>query len=105
MEMVGLTMEDAEAGSAAAGLWITNFIATVIPMYALAWIFTKMNIDSALKGLGTGLLIAFSFNFLSTMTGDMFAQNPYALSWITGGYELLAFSIAGFILGAWKKYV
>ncbi len=105
MEMVGITMEDAEAGSAAAGLWITNFIATVIPMYVLAWLFTKLNVDNPVKGLLTGLLIAFSFNFLSTMTGDMFAQNPYALSWITGGFELVAFSIAGFILGAWRKYV
>jgi hypothetical protein len=105
MEMVGLTMADAEAGSASAGLWITNFIATVIPMYVLAWLFTKLDIDNPIKGVLTGFIIAFSFNFLSTMTGDMFAQNPYALSWITGGFELFAFSLAGFILGAWRKYV
>jgi hypothetical protein len=105
MEMVGITMTDAETGSGAAGIWITNFIATVVPMYVLAWIFVKMNIDSALKGLGTGLLIAFSFVFLSDMTGDMFAQNPYGLSWITGGFTMVGFAIAGLILGAWKKYV
>ena len=105
MEMVGLTMAEAQAGSGAAGMWITNFIATVVPMYSLAWIFTKMNVDSGLKGLGIGFLIAFSFVFLSDMTGDMFAQNPYGLSWITGGFSLIGLSIAGFILGAWRKYV
>lgn len=105
MEMVGLTMADAEAGSGQAGIWITNFIATVVPMYALAWIFTRMHIDSGLKGLGIGFLIAFSFVFLSDMTGDMFAQSPYALSWITGGFSLVSLSVAGFILGAWRKYV
>ncbi len=29
MEMVGLTMADAEAGSAATGLWITNAVSTI----------------------------------------------------------------------------
>lgn len=105
MEMVGLTMADAETGSGAAGMWITNFIATVVPMYTLAWIFTKVNVESGLKGLGIGFLIAFSFVFLSDMTGDMFAQNPYGLSWITGGFSMVGLSIAGFILGAWRKYV
>jgi hypothetical protein len=105
MEMVGLTMEEAEAGSAEAGMWITNFIATVVPVYALAWIFTKMNVNSALKGLWVGFLIAFSFVFLSNMTSELFAQNPYALSWITGGFSLVGLSVAGLILGAWRKYV
>lgn len=105
MEMVGLSMADAEQGSANIGMWVTNFIATVVPMYVLAWIFVKMNVDSAIKGLYTGFLIAFSFVFLSDMTGDMFAQNPYALSWVTGGFSMFGFSVAGLILGAWKKYV
>jgi len=105
MEMVGLTMAEAEAGSAEVGMWITNFIATVVPMYALAWIFTKMNVNTALKGLWVGFVIAFSFVFLSDMTGDMFAQNPYGLSWITGGFSLVGLSITGLILGAWRKYV
>ena len=48
--------------------------------------------------------MAFFFDFMSTMTSDMFAQNPYALSWITGGFNLVALSLSGAILGAWRKY-
>ncbi len=37
------------------------------------------------------------------MTGDLFAQNPYALSWITGGYSVVMMVISGAILGGWTK--
>jgi hypothetical protein len=60
--------------------------------------------NSALQGAGIGLLIGFSFVHLSIMTGDMFAQNPYALSWINGGFSMVNLVVAGLILGAWRKY-
>ena len=104
MGMVGLDPAEVEANPPGAGIWITNLIATVVPMYALAWLFTKIPVESALQGLGIGLLIAFSFVFLSRMTSNMFAQNPYGLTWITGGFDMVALSIAGLVLGAWRKY-
>ena len=105
MKMVGLTMEMAVAGSSNVGLWITNLVSTAITVYAMAWLFTRLNVDNALKGLLMGLLIAFAFNFMPSMSGDMFAQIPYGLSWITGGFAMVGWSISGLILGAWKKYV
>ncbi len=103
MEMVGLDMATIEANPPGAGIWITNVVSTVIPLYVLAWLFTQLNVRSGIRGAGIGLLIAFAFVFLSKMTGDMFAQMPYALSWITGGYDMVALAISGFILGAWTK--
>jgi hypothetical protein len=87
MAMVGPDPATVEASPPGAGVWITNLIATAVPWYVLAWLFTKMNVSTALQGAAIGLLIGFSFIFLSDMTGDMFAQNPYVLSWITGGAE------------------
>ena len=104
MAMVGLDKATVEANPPGAGVWITNLIATAVPAYALAWLFTKLNVESALRGAGIGLLIAFSFVFLSRMTSDMFAQNPYGLSWITGGFSLVGLALAGLILGGWRKY-
>ncbi len=103
MKMVGLDEATINANPPGAGIWITNVIATVVPLYVLAWLFTKLNVRSGLHGAGIGLLISFSFVFLSRMTSDMFAQNPYVLSWITGGYDMVALTLAGFILGAWRK--
>ena len=105
MEMVGLTMEDAQTGSASAGLWITNAVATIITVYTLAWMFTKLNINTVVEGLITGLVIGFSFNFMPAMSGNMFAQEPYWLAYVTGGFSMVGWGISGMILGIWKKYV
>ncbi len=104
MSMVGLDPAVVEANPPGAGIWITNLIATVVPMYALAWLFTKMQVESWMQGALIGLIIAFSFVFLSRMTSNMFAQEPYALTWITGGFDLVGLTLAGGLLGAWRKY-
>lgn len=104
MGMVGLNMASVEANPPGAGIWISNVITTIIPVYVLAWLFTKLNVTNALTGLLYGLLIAFSFVFLSRLTSGMFAQEPYGLAWITGGFDMVAMSITGLVLGAWTKY-
>jgi hypothetical protein len=103
MAMVGLDMATVEANPPGAGIWISNIVATIVPLYTLAWLFVRLEIDSGVRGAGHGLLIAFSFVYLSVLTGNLFAQRPYALTWITGGYSMAALTIAGFILGAWTK--
>lgn len=104
MEMVGLDMATAEANPPGIGIWATNTIATIVPIYVLAWLFSKLNVDTVVKGAGLGLLLTFSFEFLSTMAGNMFAAQPYALVWITGGFNLVGIGLSGAILGGWKKY-
>ncbi len=104
MTLVELDMATVEANPPGAGVWITNTVSTIVPVYVLAWLFTKIDVNSALQGAGIGLLISFSFVHLSIMTGDMFAQNPYALSWINGGFNMVSMAVAGLILGAWRKY-
>jgi hypothetical protein len=37
------------------------------------------------------------------MVTNMFAQQPYGLAWITGGFDMVGMTISGFILGAWTK--
>ena len=103
MSMVGLDAAQVEANPPGAGVWITNVVSTVIPLYVLAWLFGKLDVSSAGEGAGIGFLIGFSFVFLSKMTGDMFAQSPYALSWINGGFDMVALTLSGIVLGAWRK--
>ncbi len=98
---VGLTAEDADA--AGAGVWVTNTVATVIQMYVLAWLFTKIGVDSAMQGAMVGVLIGFAFNHMAVMTTGMFAQEQYGLAWIEGGFSMVSLAIAGFIMGFWTK--
>ena len=102
MPMVGLNPENMEGGFDP-GLWITNLIASLAPLYVLAWLFTKMNITSGAQGALVAFLITFSFHHLSVMSGNMFAGEPYGLAWITGGFSTVGLTVSGFILGAWTK--
>ncbi|MBK8505194.1 MAG: DUF1761 domain-containing protein [Saprospiraceae bacterium] len=104
MGYVGLDQAAMEAKPPGASTWISNTIATIIPLYTLAWIFIRLRVENAFQGAMVGLLMGFSFVFLSDMTGNMFAQHPYGLSWITGGYSMTALAVAGMILGGWRKY-
>jgi hypothetical protein len=104
MKMVGLEMGNMEGG-AEAGVWITNLIATVAPVYLLAWLFDKLNVTSGGRGALIAFLITFCMHHLSVMSGNMFAGQPYGLAWIVGGFSLVGMTLSGFILGAWQKKV
>jgi len=104
MEMVGLDLATIEANPPDAGVWITNIIVSAAGVYLLALIFVKMNIQSAVKGLFWGLLIGYVFVLLDAMRTGMYNQDPYWLSWITGGFSTAGLGLAGLVLGAWKKY-
>lgn len=105
MKMVGLDPDEVAANPPGAGIWLTNIIATIFPLVVLAWLFVQLNVESFVRGAVVGLIIAFSFVFLSKMTGNLFAQAPYALTWIEGGFDLVALTLSGAILGGWRKYV
>ncbi len=104
MGMVGLDQAKIEANPPGAGIWVTNVISAVVSMYALAWLFTRLNVQSAMDGAKYALIIGVAFVLLSTMTSNMFAQRPYGLAWITAGNTTVGFVIGGIVLGAWRKY-
>lgn len=103
MTMVGMDPAAAENADSEIGIWITNFVSIAVSVYALAWLFTKLNVTSGLRGAGLGLLMSFCFHHLNEMNSNGFAQSPYGLAWITGGYAMVSMAISGFILGAWIK--
>lgn len=104
MAAVGLDMAAIEADPAGAGEWMTNIVSSVVSMYVLAWLYTKIPVTSLVQGLFLGLLIGFAFVLLSAMGNGMFAKDPYELAWITGGYTTVGLGVGGAVFGAWKKY-
>ncbi len=103
MEYVKLDIATIEANPPGLGIWGSNLVSSIASMYLLAWLFTKLNITTGIKGAWTGFVIAFVFIFLTIMVNNFFAKSPYGLAWILGGYSMVAFTINGFILGAWTK--
>jgi len=102
MELVHLDPESMEGGGEA-GIWITNFIASLAPLYLLAWLFTKLEVTSGLRGAVIAFLITFCFYHLTIMRDNMFSAQHYGLAWIVGGFSLVGLTLSGFILGAWTK--
>ena len=104
MEMVGITMADAEADPPGAATWITNTLATAAPLYVLAWLFTQMGVESALRGALIASMITFTFVLMSRMVSGLFSYDPYALAWLEVGYDCLSMALGGAIIGGWRKY-
>ncbi|MEL7339782.1 MAG: DUF1761 domain-containing protein [Bacteroidota bacterium] len=104
MEMVNLTMADIEANPPGAGVWVANFLSSVAMLYALAWTFTKIPVESAVRGALLGAMFGFAFAIMPRMVSGFFAQEPYALTWLNGGYNTLCMTLGGAILGGWRKY-
>ena len=102
MEAAHLTEADAQMAGPVA--YIVSIIAAAAAAYLLAWLFTKIPVESAQSGFLTGLLLGTGFIFLEIITQDMFQFKPLALSLINGGGTVLVYAIMGLILGAWRKY-
>ena len=86
----------------------TSYISSVIYSaglaLVLAWIFRRMNVQSAMDGLKTGLYMGITLSLFYNIMMNLFSMRPYPLSWIDGGAGIIMFAISGLILGGWRKY-
>ena len=86
--------------------YVVAFIAAIFVNYALAWLISKLNAATALAGLRIALLCWFAFLFVEHATIAIFSAfetNPWPLVFIDMGRPLIAFSISGLVLGAWRR--
>lgn len=98
-----LKPEDFENFNMLPGLAVA-LVSAVALGYALAWVFTKMNVETALKGLQVALIFWVAFLFMEVTTQNMFTLRPFELTLIDEGVVLVKYQIFGIVLGAWRKY-
>ncbi len=90
------------------GAYVFAVIAAIIVNYALAWLLSRMHAHTAVAGLRIALFCWFSFLFTEFATIALFSAfetNPWPLVLIDMGRPLVAWSISGLVLGAWRKSV
>ena len=104
MANTGLTIAQVEANPSPMP-YIASILATAAVTYTLAWLFTKIPVDSGGQGAALGLWLGIVFVLLETIVKDMFSFRALTLSLINGGVSVLVYTVIGFILGAWRKYV
>ena len=84
--------------------YIIAIITALITNYVLAALFKALDIDSAMAGLRLAILCWIGFTFAEVSTLYIFSFKPFGLTLIDSGKALIAFSVSGIVLGAWRKY-
>jgi hypothetical protein len=86
--------------------YVLAVVTAVIVNYALARLLTCLGTEGAMEGLKIALLCWFGFLFVEYATIAFFSAfetNPWPLVAIDMGRPLVAWSISGLVLGAWRK--
>lgn len=102
MAYLGKTFDDFKSESMS-GL-IFSLAGAVCYCYFVAWLQIRIGITKAMHGLFLGLGLAFVCFVLQTATQDSFSLRPPGLTAINSGVIIINFSLAGFVLGRWRKY-
>lgn len=103
MELNKFTLADFENVSMVPGL-ILSIVNLVVFGYVIAWIFTKLNVQTALEGLKYASIFWFGILFLEVATQNQFTLRPFELTLIDQGIVLLRYEVFGILLGAWTKF-
>ncbi len=72
--------------------------------FMLAWVFTKTRVESALQGVLIAISFYGCFVFFEAMTKDLFHLRPLMFTLINEGVNFINYTLAGAVLGAWRKY-
>ncbi len=71
---------------------------TLILVFGLAWVFARLGVNS-LAGIGTAVAVWFFFNFTTMAIEYIYMGLAPNLVIINMGYQLLAYLVAGAVLG------
>ncbi|ELR72810.1 hypothetical protein C900_00771 [Fulvivirga imtechensis AK7] len=102
-ELNKITEDDFQSFDMATGL-ILALAAAVVTIYVMAWLFTKIKVESGLEGLKIALLIWLAFVFVEVGIQNHFSLRPFELTLIDEVVVLVRYEIAGVLLGVWRKY-
>lgn len=102
MELNELTLSDFEDFSSLGYLIAVLNAATLC--YLLAWLFVKLEIESAFEGLKIAFLLWFCLVFMQVTTQNFFTLRPFELTLIDELLVLIEYELAAVILVSMRKY-
>ncbi len=98
----GKTMDEMKAMGAGPVMYVEVFICGLLTAWVLAIIVGHYGATTASGGAMLGALCWLGFAGATSYGSGLFSFKPKALWAIDSGYNLVAFVIAGGILGAWR---
>lgn len=103
MELSGVTDQAIVDSGGGIDSFIISFVTYVLAAYAMALIFKAMNVSDLQTGALTGALIGALIVGGNIFTNNSYELKPVGLSIINAGFSTVSLTVAGAILGAWKK--
>ena len=104
VELAGLKNVTDMASATSPLAYIASIANAGLFCFMLAWIFTKIRVESALQGVLIAISFYGCFVFFEAMTKDLFHLRPLMLTFINEGVNFINYTLAGAVLGAWRKY-
>jgi hypothetical protein len=99
---LGRTREQMGAGDAGPIIFILAFVLEAVAVFTLAVLIANAATTGALGGAAIGALVGIGIWCALLTVTFMYEQRRPALFLIDGGYHLVALTLAGAILGAWR---
>lgn len=101
---VGKTMEQLAAEHGNSPLpYVVGFVAILVMCYTLAYLIVRTGATTLAGGMRTGALAALGFVAAMLALNYGFEGRPTTLWLINAGYALVGLTIAGGIIGGWKR--
>ena len=100
MRLVGLTEEQVNSGSVGK-IFGLSFVYILIMAFCLAAFINDPSV-TAQMGAFYGFLAGFGWIFFAYGVTGLFERKPWQYALITGGYWVIALTLMGLIIGAWR---
>jgi hypothetical protein len=96
------TAEELAKGPTAVPSLLLQFAGNLVMAWVLAWLIARLNVQTAVSGMGVGLMAW--LGFVAAVLGPYYAFQAYPFSFflINAGYPLVSLLMMGAIFGVWK---
>lgn len=101
MKYTGVTEAQAEDGPAI--MYLFSFIGAVIYSLTLNWILMRLGAKNFIEGAKYSMIIGLVFCFITVMNENSYQMKPVELGLINSLYPVLALTVMGGLLAAWRK--
>lgn len=104
VELAGLKNAGDIGAATSPMAYISSLINGALVCFILGWLFTKLRVENAVQGVLYAVSFYGCFLFFEALTKDLFHLRPVMLTIINEGVNFINYTLAGAVLGAWRKY-
>jgi hypothetical protein len=83
--------------------YVIGFVAILVMCYSLSWLIERLQATTFAGGMRLGAAVAAGFVAANLALNYGFESRPVTLWLINGAYAIIGLTLAGAIIGGWKR--